>query len=58
LVVLGHDEVAIVEYQPISIEPCRDNGVVLFSDVVPQDDYPQVISGNASSWRATNFAIA
>jgi hypothetical protein len=29
-----------------SIEPCRDNGVVLFPDVVPQDNDPKVISGN------------
>jgi hypothetical protein len=55
LLVLGHDEVAIVEYQPISIEPRGDNGVVLFSAAVVQDDYPQVISGNACLLESDEF---
>ncbi len=40
LPVLDHDHVAIVQHQPIPIEPCRDNGVVFFPNVVPQDDDP------------------
>jgi hypothetical protein len=46
LLVLSHDHVQVVQDEPLSIEPCRDNGVVLFPDVVPQDNDPKVISGN------------
>lgn len=37
LLVPEHDHAAIVQHEPLSIEPCRDNGVILFSDVVLQD---------------------
>jgi hypothetical protein len=46
LLFLSHDHVQVVQDEPLSIEPCRDNGVVLFPDVVPQDNDPKVISGN------------
>jgi hypothetical protein len=46
LLVLEHDHAAIVQHEPLSIEPRRDNSVVLFTDVVPQDNDPKVISGN------------
>src|SRR6267154_6426766 len=44
--ILDHHHVAIVQHQPISIEPCRDNGVILFPEVVAQDDEAKVIGGN------------
>jgi len=37
LPILDHEHVAIVQHEPTSIEPCRDNGVILFPDVVLQD---------------------
>jgi hypothetical protein len=46
VMVLDHDHVAIVQHQPIPVEPCRDNGVVFFPAVVPQDDNAKIISGN------------
>ena len=47
LLVPDHDHVAIVQHKPVSIEPCRNNGVELFPNVVSQDDDPKVISGNS-----------
>src|SRR3982074_726630 len=46
LLILDHGHGAIVQHEPISIEPCRDNRVVFFPDVVPQDDDSKIISGN------------
>jgi hypothetical protein len=40
LLIRDHDHVAIVQHQPISVEPCRDNGVIFVPDIVPQDDTP------------------
>jgi hypothetical protein len=42
----------------MAVEPCGDNGVVFFPEVVAQDHNAKVISGNTASWRAMNFAIA
>jgi hypothetical protein len=39
--------VAIVQREPMAVEPCRDNGVIFFPVVVPQDHNAKVISGNA-----------
>ena len=47
LLVLDHDHVAIVQHKPVSIEPCGNNSVVLFPNVVSQDDDPKVVSGNS-----------
>jgi hypothetical protein len=55
LLVLGHDHVQIVQHEPVSIEPCRDDGVVLFPDVVPQDDDPEVIGGNPGLLESNEF---
>ena len=44
--ILDHHHVAIVQHQPMAIEPCGDNGVVFFPEVVPQDDNAKVIRGN------------
>ncbi len=47
VMILDHGHVAIVQHEPGSIEPGRDNGVIFFADVVPQDDNPKVIRGNS-----------
>jgi hypothetical protein len=47
LLVVDHDHVAIVEHEPVSIEPGRHYGVVFLPDIVLQDDDPKVISGNS-----------
>ena len=44
--VLDQDHVAIVQHQPMAVEPCGDNGVVFFPVVVPQDHNAKVIRGN------------
>ena len=46
LLVLDHDHVSVVQHQPISVEPGRDDGVIFFPSVVPQDDDAKVIGGN------------
>src|SRR6266849_1440588 len=46
VMILDHGHVAIVQHQPGSIEPGRDNGVIFFPDVVPHDDNPKVVRGN------------
>src|SRR5260370_42491472 len=46
LLIPDHGHAEIVQHQPISIEPRRDNGAVFFPDVVPQDNDPKVIGGN------------
>ena len=46
VMVLDHGHVAIVQREPIPVEPYRDNGVVFFPEVVPQDDNAKVIRGN------------
>ena len=56
--VLDQDHVAIVQREPMAVEPCRDNGVVFFPEVVPQDDNAKVVRETPASCRATNFAIA
>ena len=45
--VLDQDHVAIVQREPMAVQPCRDNGVIFFPVVVPQDHNAKVISGNA-----------
>ena len=47
VMVLDQDHVAIVQRQPMAIEPCCDNGVIFFPVVVPQDHNAKVIGGNA-----------
>src|SRR5260370_34946406 len=47
VMVLDQDHVAIVQREPMAVEPCRDNGVIFFPVVVPQDHNAKVISGNA-----------
>ena len=46
VMVLDHDHVAVVQHQPIAAEPCGDNGMVFFPEVVPQDHNAKVIGGN------------
>ena len=46
IMVLDHGHVAIVEREPIPVEPCRDNGVILFPAVVSQDHNAKVIRRN------------
>ena len=55
LAVLDHQHVTTIQHEPTSIEPCRDNGVVFFPAVVPQDDNPKVISGNARLLQSKKF---
>src|SRR5258708_29518856 len=55
LLVLGHHKMSTVQDEPIPIEPCRHNGVVLFPRVVPQDDDPKVIRGNAGLLKGNKF---
>src|SRR5258708_13311112 len=47
VMVLDHGHAAIVQHEPGSIEPGRNNRVIFFPDVVPQDDNPKVIRGNS-----------
>ena len=47
LLILDHEHVAIIQHEPTSIEPCRGHGVVFFPAVVPKDNNPKVIGGNA-----------
>jgi len=56
--VLDHDHVAVVQHQPIAVEPCGDNGMVFFPEIVPQEHNAKIIGGNTCLLRATNFAIA
>ena len=58
VMVLDQHHVAIVQREPMAVEPCGDNRVVFIPEVVPQDDNAKVIRRNPASWRATNFAIA
>ena len=44
--VLDQDHVAIVQHQPIAVEPGRDDRVIFFAVVVAQDDDAKVIGGN------------
>ena len=44
--VLDQDHVAIVQREPMAVEPCRDNGVIFFPAVVSQDHNAKVIRGN------------
>src|SRR5260370_33018122 len=55
LLIPDHGHAEIVQHQPISIEPRRDNGVVFFPDVVPQDDDPKVIGGNPGALQRDEF---
>ncbi len=44
--VLDQDHVAIVQREPMAVEPCGDNRVVFIPEVVPQDDNAKVIRRN------------
>src|SRR5258708_16707228 len=55
LLIPDHGHAEIVQHQPISIEPRRDNGVVFFPDVVPQDDDPKVIGGTPAALHPPHF---
>ena len=55
VMVLDHGHVAIVQREPIPVEPCRDNGVVFFPEVVPQDDNAKVIRGNPRLLQGNEF---
>ena len=55
MLVLDHSHVEIVQHEPISIESCRDNGMVFFPDVVPQDYDPKVIGGNPDVLQSNEF---
>ena len=46
LSILNHRHVAVVQYEPISIKPCRYNGVVFPPKVVLQDHDSKVIRRN------------
>src|SRR5258708_2176632 len=46
VMVLDQGHVAIVQREPMALEPCGDNGVVFFPVVVPQDHNAKVIGGN------------
>jgi hypothetical protein len=58
LSVLNHRHMAVVQYEPISIKPCRYNGVVFPPEVVLQDHDSKVIRGNPSLLQRQKLAIA
>ena len=43
---LNHRHATVVQHEPISIKPCRNNGVGFSPDIVPQDHDSKVIRGN------------
>ena len=47
LSVLNHRHMAVVQYEPIPIKPCRYNGVVFPPEVVLQEHDSKVIGGNS-----------
>src|SRR5258707_9767781 len=55
VMVLDHGHVAIVQREPIPVEPCRDNGAVFFPAVVPQHDNAKVIRGNPRLLQGNEF---
>jgi hypothetical protein len=44
--ILDHHHMAVVQHQPISVEPGRDHSVILFPKVVPHDEDAKVVGGN------------
>ena len=53
--VLDHGHVAIVQCQPMSIEPCRCDGVVLAANGVAHDHDPQIIGREAGMAERDKF---
>ena len=53
--VLDQDHVAIVQREPMAIEPCGDNRVVFIPEVVPQDDNAKVIRRNPCLLQGNEF---
>ena len=44
--ILDHRDMAVVQHQPISVEPGRDHRVILFPKVVPHDEDAKVVERN------------
>ena len=55
VMVLDQDHVAIVQREPMAIEPCGDNRVVFIPEVVPQDDNAKVIRRNPCLLEGNEF---